>query len=319
MAPIQQSPLKQGKADGYFYFIPVPSPVDYAESPENEFTGLGCETGPPLAQSTPYKQVPTQDTDVQDFAQNRKISPREPSPECESLIQAEHVLNNNAKINLQDDCRITLDDETVGSCSLNSQPYVPHSPDSPDSCNNQLLYDSYRGHYSHSGRGYPHGAYMNEHVRNKQMTSEELEDTLTSVTSLDWDDRTAMTPNTLDSTDPDCVSPSDPPDGCDNNSKPGQNNNIDKPFPPANDSSLHNNSSPRLVTNGDVPSTQPHLPEKSCSNKSAKDNSAKDKSTKDKSSKDKSAKDKSTKDKVSRVDDLILLEQLKNLGEESHV
>ena len=163
---------------------------------------------------------------------------------------------------------------------------------------------------------------MNDNVQEKQMTSEELEDTLTSVTSLDWDDRTAMTPNTIDSTDPDCLSPTDPPEGTDcdrpdcdkpDSGKPdcgkpdcdktGQNNNIEKSnieksFPPANNDSLHqhHNSSPRLVTNGDVPSQQPHMPEKS------------------------SKKSSSSKDKVShRVDDLILLEQLKNLGEESHV
>lgn len=290
MAPIQQSPLKQGKADGYFYFIPVPSPVDYAETPENEFTGLSSVSTAPLAQSTPFKDISRKEEDRGSQRPQRNpefTSSREQSPERESLLTAEQVLNDNANVNSQDDCRIALDDETLGSCSLNSQPYVPHSPDSPDSCNNQLLYDSYKGHYSHSGRGYPHGAYMNDNVRDRQMTSEELEDTLTSVTSLDWDDRTAMTPNTMDSTDPDCVSPTDP-----DSDKPGQNNNIDKPFPPASESLHHHNSSPRVVTNGDVPS-QPHLPEKSSN--------------------------KSTKDKVSRVDDLILLEQLKNLGEESHV
>lgn len=283
MAPILQSPLKHAKADGYHYFIPAPSPVDYAETPEHEFTGLSAAMTAPLAQSTPMKTGESEHRSPPKPPRSLQFSSREQSPERQALLQPEPhdnstfnltaeeaALNNKiAKMNSPDNYKLTYEDETLGSCSLNSEPYVPHSP---DSYNNQLIYDSFKGHYSQSGRGYPHGGYMNEAVQERQVVVEDVEDTLTSVTSMEWD----KSADTLDSTDPDCLSPLNP----DTDNKPGQNNNEEKALPADSPSQQCN----RHITNGDVSSPL-----------------------------------KPSKDKVNRVtEDLILPEGLKNL-QESHL
>ena len=146
LAPIQQSP--QHSRPGYQYFIPVPSPVDYAESPDREFSLLTCQV-------TPIHHQPPMDETTEESQPDLVSSPHEAeygdpgdtSDDCQG--SAERLLEG-----WQDDQTV----DSIGEADLAS--YVPHSPDSMGSYNNQLLYDGHLGHYSNAGRGYPHGAYM---------------------------------------------------------------------------------------------------------------------------------------------------------------
>ena len=216
MEPIQQSPLRQQKSDGYNYFIQAPSPVEYGDSPEREFTPIN---NVPLAQSTPAKhptitteatveycaggdtlsnlsnELPLDHVDYELTHTNPPTSPHTPpytSPHTPPP-SSPHILDSNRLSNsstrCSDDCpqtdlildcednevnenfesrnkspekyNVTFEDENTKSAfNVNNAAYVRHSPDTPDSYSYQIGYDLQGSHYSHGGRGYPHGAYM---------------------------------------------------------------------------------------------------------------------------------------------------------------
>ncbi len=180
MEPIPHSPLKHARSDGYHYFISAPSPVDYAESPEqDDFESLSTQMTAPLAQSTPMKNTMVTEATVESDETDRSSPPKPPrtaldmdtfasqddnAPQARSSTEpsfdmtAEEVKLQEkiAKFQSPDNYKLTFDDELQNS-SLDS--YVRHSP---DSYGNQMLYDFHKDHYTHAGRGYPHGGYLNE-------------------------------------------------------------------------------------------------------------------------------------------------------------
>ena len=211
MEPIQQSPLRAIRSEGYHYFIPVPSPVEYHESPEREYNSLGShathsnpnslnppdhprpssssqEVGVPLAQSTPMKMnqitaevtvesaaaPPTKPPRVSLQMQNvppKKPPHSEPGAILESeadmspfdlTVEEEKLQDKLTRSDSTNHYKLTFEDESLQrTLSSNDRTleegYVRHSP---DDYGNQVGYDPLMGHYSHGGRGYPHGGYM---------------------------------------------------------------------------------------------------------------------------------------------------------------
>ena len=244
MEPIQQSPLRSSKSEGYRYFIPAPSPVEYCESPEREFTNLQPCISAPLAQSTPLKY--TTEAQVEHSASASSLEPTDGatldsmpsdytaldstnmgpgSPDASGFIDdsmpneltglgspvgagggggsrgttppkpprvgldfssmsspTQYTTAN--EINNADMSTFNMTDEEVklhnkmenmaspdhykltfpGHESMfnethdfGDESYVRHSP---DEYGQQVGYDPLLGHYSHGGRGYPHGAYI---------------------------------------------------------------------------------------------------------------------------------------------------------------
>ena len=251
MEPIQQSPLRSTKSEGYHYFIPAPSPVEY-ESPEREFTRLQPCISAPLAQSTPLKYTteaqversasasslePTDGATLDSIASDytaldstnmdrdtpdpsgfiddsmpkelaglspplppptgsRGVTPPKPprvgldfsSMERNSgatpSLSSKYTTANDVTSNVADASTFDMTDEEVklhnkmdnmaspdnykltfpGHESMfnetqdfGDESYVRHSP---DEYSHQVGYDPLLGHYSHGGRGYPHGTYI---------------------------------------------------------------------------------------------------------------------------------------------------------------
>lgn len=178
MEPIQQSPLRAVRAEGYHYFIPVPSPVEYHESPEREYTTLG-PPDLPLAQSTPLKnQITTEATvesDVPPMKPPRSSLSLNPCTEAmaeqgstdtsfDMTVEEDKLREKLTKSDSMNNYKLTFEDEGH-RCGMD---YVRHSP---DEFANQLRYDPLLGHYSHGGRGYPHGGYMCNDMLNHQSSS----------------------------------------------------------------------------------------------------------------------------------------------------
>ena len=249
MEPIMQSPLRSSKSEGYHYFIPAPSPVEYCESPEREFTNLQPCISAPLAQSTPLKY--TTEAQVEHSASASSLEPTDgamldsiPS-DCTALdsTNMDHGTSDASgfiddsmpnelaglsppigggggsrgvtppkpprvgldfssmegntgvasppsqytaanEINNVDTSTFDMTDEEVKlhnkienmaspdnykltfpghestfneTQDFGEESYVRHSP---DDYSQQVGYDPLLGHYSHGGRGYPHGAYI---------------------------------------------------------------------------------------------------------------------------------------------------------------
>lgn len=197
MEPILQSPLRHVKSEGYHYFMKAPSPVAYEDSPEHEqFDALSSTLNIPVAQSTPMKNTVTTKAEVspphrQDKRANHKLEftgdDTYISPES-SLIDAGDFLTDSVlesvnsplvqpqdissfdmtaeeqritdKMNVlenDNNYKLAFGDDSVLSGANSGSPYVRHSPECE---HHQFVYDSQVGHYSHAGRGYPHGGYM---------------------------------------------------------------------------------------------------------------------------------------------------------------
>ena len=186
MEPIQQSPLRQLKSGGYNYFIHAPSPVDYADSPEREFTPINHTTASASSRhSTPAKRSTVTAEVTVEAAACDTLSNHSNELSPDSNCVTEHLLKKEQK-----DCHRVTQKQPSKSCDgkssapnskrpsperianapeqfqlvfENERPlasYIRHSPDTPDSYVNQIGYDLTTSHYSQAGRGYPHGAYM---------------------------------------------------------------------------------------------------------------------------------------------------------------
>ena len=210
MAPIQQSPLRQVKADklpGYCYYVQPPSPVDYAElSPLKDKFDFSSTL--PNAHSTPVKDCTSNDGNngsntitTMATVETSSALPMPPKPpRINHLDQSENksMLNkttsgvgerNSSKVHFDvQSSDMSEDDEEAAILdrdkSRSNEKLIPvngplmrngmdsdagsenqesllsefdrHSPE----FGNQVIYDSIAGHYSHAGRGYPHGGYQ---------------------------------------------------------------------------------------------------------------------------------------------------------------
>ncbi|CAH1799397.1 unnamed protein product [Owenia fusiformis] len=202
MDPIQQSPLRQAKPEGYCYYVKPKEESSGAADSDNFYAprdysptrrGFTLEGTPPLAQSTPYKNQVTTRASVEPNTAPGGHNPtgdhialhRHPLPNgtvSPSPIKSQKNLNGNGEIdsglendetptysdlsqkiarsNSTDNYKLTFE-EDADSSFQNEPTYTRHSPDSGDY---QVLYSPVEGHYSHGGRGYPHGGYFPQGV-----------------------------------------------------------------------------------------------------------------------------------------------------------
>ena len=180
MEPIQQSPLRTVRSEGYHYFIEAPSPVEYHESPEREFGTLAPpEHSLPQAQSTPLKNQITTEVTVEsdippskpprtnlNFRLNPEVRKEGGSTDTSFDLSAEEdkLQEKLTKSDSMNNYKLAFENESIHKGSME---YIRHSP---DEYGNQLVYDTFQGHYSHAGRGYPHGGYMSDDLIEDEST-----------------------------------------------------------------------------------------------------------------------------------------------------
>ena len=183
--PIQQTSLRQQKPDNYNCVIQVPNPVGYGDSPERKFTPINHVS---LSTQTKCHTTITTEATVESCASNLSselslddiINNSEKRPTTEgSLTISPHHLEQSIDMALEDrghlynekldigmhvytpaDQLQLVSEENKFSFETDNTVYVQHSSDTPDSYVHQVGYDLQGTHYSHAGRGYPHGTYM---------------------------------------------------------------------------------------------------------------------------------------------------------------